>query len=88
MVVSGLKQIYLMDITSGNMYTVYDTKASNYYQESNYSQVTFWKCDECNTIYSDTGGEIYNIATDYNSFEGDISWWQCKTNCYHIWDNG
>lgn len=88
MVWNGLKQIYLMDTMSGNMLTVYDTQASNYYEDTQYSQITYWNCHDCGTKYTHTGGEVYHIATDYNSFEGDISWKQCKTNCYDIWDNG
>ena len=88
MVESGAKQIYLMDTMSGNMLTVYDKQASNYYEDTEYSQITYWTCGDCSTKYTHTSGEVYHISTDYNSFEGDISWKQCKTNCYDIWDNG
>ena len=72
------------------MYTVYDTKASNYYQESNYSQITYWKCDEAHDYADyaenrlDTMKETVNQLRDMS---GEFSTKKAKTELTKLIDS-
>jgi len=69
-------------------YIVWDYQASNNEQFAAYNQVEFWRCDGCGNQYSYQSGADYRIATDYNSFEGNLSSQYCADNCEIYWDMG
>ncbi len=50
-----------------------------------YSLITYWTCDGCGNLFTDTSNEDYFICQDFNSFEGTISERMCESNCRDSW---
>tara|TARA_R100001082_G_scaffold108646_2_gene84227 strand:- start:311 stop:556 length:246 start_codon:yes stop_codon:yes gene_type:complete len=81
--------MYVFDENANNnIYKLETMESPDYPLETKYSQIDYWKCSDCNSTYTYSGKEKYHISTDFNSFEEDISWYQCKTNCEDMWDMG
>ena len=67
---------------------VWDEQASNNEQFAIFNEVEFWRCDGCGKLYSYQSEADYRVATDYNSFESNISSQYCAENCKVYWDMG
>ena len=73
------------ELASNYIYKLEHMKIPDYPLETKYSQVTYWNCDGCGTLYTDTCAEDYFICQDFNSFEGTKSERMCESNCRDSW---
>jgi len=69
-------------------YIVWDSLASNNEEFAVFSQVDFWQCDGCGTLYSYQSEQDFRITTDFSSFESNLNSYYCATKCEVHWDMG
>ena len=69
-------------------YIVWDSQASNNEQFSVYSQVDFWRCDGCGTLYTYQSEQDFRVTTDFSSFESNLNSYYCASKCEVYWDMG